>query len=117
MKKSISAILCLVLVLGCISTAALAAKKEAVAAQQSYQTVEKANEKIDKKVAKAVTKADGENDAALAEKLVSQTDKVAEQAEKKVVRNGGEVECEYEEVVVGDVTVLVDPLRVIWFPR
>lgn len=117
MKRAISTILSLILAMSCLSGFAFAAKPADVAEKQVYDAVEKANEKIEKKIEKATEKANENNDEHLAEKLVAQTDKIAEQTTKKAESNGAVLECEYEEVLVGDEVVLVDPLRVIFFPR
>ncbi|MGI6732883.1 MAG: hypothetical protein ACOX4J_01725 [Anaerovoracaceae bacterium] len=78
---------------------------------------ENANADVDKEIAKAQRDAGKvKNDADLdriIEKLLSKTETIVAKAIEKIEKLGGEAECEYVEVLIGDRIVLVDPLRIV----
>lgn len=78
---------------------------------------EKTNADVDKEIAKAQREAgkvkkDADLDRII-EKLLTKTDKIVSKAIEKIEKLGGEAECEYVEVLIGDRIVLVDPLRIV----
>jgi predicted PurR-regulated permease PerM len=78
------------------------------------QHVDKANDKINHMVSIAQDQADKNN--ADMEKIVAQLLKKTDHFAAKAIEYGENfgvvVECEYNEVVIGDQIVLVDPLRI-----
>lgn len=78
---------------------------------------EKANDDVDKEIAKAQKQADKakmEKDIdCIIKKLLEKTERITAKAIEKIERLGGDAECEYVEVLVGGRTVLVDPLRIV----
>jgi ribosomal protein L15 len=78
---------------------------------------EKANADVDKEIAKAQrdaskVKKDADFDRII-EKLFDKTEKILSKAIDEIEKLGGEAECEYVEVLIGDRVVLVDPLRIV----
>ena len=78
---------------------------------------EKANDDVDKEIAKAQEQAakakKGKDIDRIIEKLLEKTERITAKAIEKIQKLGGEAECEYVEVLVGGRTVLVDPLRIV----
>ena len=78
---------------------------------------EKANDDVDKEIAKAQEQAEKAKKAAdldrIIEKLLEKTERTVSKAIEQIERLGGEAECEYVEVLIGGRSVLVDPLRIV----
>lgn len=75
---------------------------------------EKANDDVEKEIVKAQKQADKDKDLdRIIEKLLEKTERIISKAIGQIEKLGGEAECVYVEVLIGDRLVLVDPLRIV----
>ena len=119
MKRLISSILTLVLVLTLFVPASYAAKWDY---EEIPAVVEQTNNEIDRLIEEAVYQAsqvDELGDKAekeinkIIEKLVKETDKLSEKVIKEAGKVGALVICEYIPVEIGGQIIMIDPLIVV----
>lgn len=119
MKKSISFIVLLIILFSLIITP-MAVYADEMNIDKVQSIVDKANEDIEKEIKKAQKDVDKYADKGFDDKiseriddLVNVTNEISEKAVEDSAEYDVEVECEYVEVIIGDESVLIDPLRIV----
>lgn len=108
------------LLVGFLFVTQINAEAKVLSIEEAEAIAAKANEKIEKEIEKAILEAESlKRDHRyevkldkIINKLVLKTNKIAQKAIRDIEKLGFTAECEYQDVIIGNRVVKIDPIRV-----